>query len=88
MSQSRLMSVVFKALRAVLPTMMCNFKKRLLCLQSDCGVGSMQVAGEAIMKALTAAERNAPDAAASQPVLEGFTTAIGYPPSPHVSPSA
>ncbi|BDA49435.1 probable Brefeldin A-inhibited guanine nucleotide-exchange protein [Coccomyxa sp. Obi] len=36
----------------------------------------LQVSGEAILRALSAAQYNAPDAAASQPVLEGFTTAI------------
>ncbi|KAK9904753.1 hypothetical protein WJX75_001787 [Coccomyxa subellipsoidea] len=36
----------------------------------------LQVGSEAILRALSAAEHNAPDAAASQPVLEGFITAI------------
>ena len=36
----------------------------------------VQVSGDAILKALSAAEFNAPDAEASAPVLQGFTTVI------------
>lgn len=36
----------------------------------------VQVGGDAILKALSAAEFNAPDAEASAPVLQGFTTVI------------
>ena len=36
----------------------------------------VQVGGDAILKALSAAEFNAPDATASAPVLQGFTTVI------------
>ena len=36
----------------------------------------LQVGGDAILKALSAAEYNAPDAEASAPVLQGFTTVI------------
>ena len=35
-----------------------------------------QVGGDALLKALAAAEANAPDAAASQPVLDGITSAV------------
>ena len=36
----------------------------------------LQVGGDGLLKALAAAEHNAPDAAASAPVLEGCTRAI------------
>ena len=36
----------------------------------------MQVGGDAILKALAAAEYNAPDAEASAPVLQAFLTVI------------
>ena len=36
----------------------------------------LQVGGDAVLKALSAAEYNAPDAEASAPVLQGFITVI------------
>lgn len=43
--------------------------------RSSCSLG-VQVGGDAILKALSAAEYNAPDAGASAPVLQAYITVI------------
>lgn len=63
--------------RAIVVLMRCPYAILQGVPCSTCLTNTLtQVSGEAILRALSAAEYNAPDAAASQPVLDGFTTAI------------